>query len=106
MDAATTTTIQSPMCQALPDVSASVEIESISTLGPGLSLGHPPNSNHSTTVTSCSSTTTSPRPLDLSNHVLALLAASSTTPLEEGDLDTTTGNNTAGEDEPSQSVSN
>uniref|UniRef100_A0A673XK88 Methyl-CpG-binding domain protein 5-like n=1 Tax=Salmo trutta TaxID=8032 RepID=A0A673XK88_SALTR len=108
MDAATTTTtIQSPMCQALPDVSASVEIESISTLGPGLSLGHPPNStptsNHSTTVTSCSSTTTSPRPLDLSNHVLALLAASSTTPLEEGGLDTTTGNNTAGEDEPSKS---
>eukprot|EP00063_Salmo_salar_P026205 XP_014001040.1 PREDICTED: methyl-CpG-binding domain protein 6-like [Salmo salar] len=100
MDAATTTTIQSPMCQALPDVSASVEIESISTLGPGLSLGHPPNSNHSTTVTSCSSTTTSPRPLDLSNHVLALLAASSTTPLEEGDLDTTTGNNTAGVQEP------
>ncbi|XP_055748832.1 proline-rich protein 36-like [Salvelinus fontinalis] len=101
--AATTTTIQSPMCQALPNVSASVEIESISTLGPGLSLGHPPNStptsNHSTTVTSCSSTT-SPRPLDLSNHVLALLAASSTTPLEEGGLDTTTGNDTAGVQEP------
>uniref|UniRef100_A0AAZ3SLX7 MBD domain-containing protein n=1 Tax=Oncorhynchus tshawytscha TaxID=74940 RepID=A0AAZ3SLX7_ONCTS len=83
-----------------PCTIASVAIESISTLGPGLSLGHPPNStptsNHSTTVTSCSSTT-SPRPLDLSNHVLALLAASSTTPLEEGGLDTTTGNNTAGE---------
>ncbi|XP_041701831.1 methyl-CpG-binding domain protein 5 [Coregonus clupeaformis] len=102
---ATTTTIQSPMCQALPEVSASVEMGSMSTLGPGLSLGHPPNStptsNHSTTVTSCS--TTSPRPLDLSNHVLALLAASSTMPLEEGGLDTTTGNNTAGVQEP-QSV--
>ncbi|XP_045068353.1 proline-rich protein 36 isoform X1 [Coregonus clupeaformis] len=94
------TTIQSPMGQALPEVSESMEMESMSTLGPG--LNSTPTSNHSSSVTSYSSTT-SPRPLDLSNHMLALLAASSTTPLGEGGLDRTTGNNTAGVQEP-QSV--
>ncbi|XP_070964150.1 methyl-CpG-binding domain protein 6-like isoform X1 [Oncorhynchus clarkii lewisi] len=94
------TTIQSPIGQAFPEVSESMEMESMSTLGPGLNSTS--TSNHSSSVTSYSSTT-SPRPLDLSNHMLALLAASSTTPLGEGGLDRTTGNNTTGVQEP-QSV--
>uniref|UniRef100_A0A8C7LHF6 Methyl-CpG-binding domain protein 5 n=1 Tax=Oncorhynchus kisutch TaxID=8019 RepID=A0A8C7LHF6_ONCKI len=94
------TTIQSPIGQAFPEVSESMEMESMSTLGPGLNSTS--TSNHSSSVTSYSSTT-SPRPLDLSNHMLALLAASSTTPIGEGGLDRTTGNNTTGVQEP-QSV--
>ncbi|KAL1021423.1 hypothetical protein UPYG_G00013090 [Umbra pygmaea] len=87
------TPVQSPS----PDVDALVEAEHMSTLSPGASLGPPPtlSSSHGSTVTSCSSSTTSPRPLDLSNHVLALLAASSTATPGEGVQDRSTGSNTA-----------
>ncbi|KAJ8016301.1 hypothetical protein DPEC_G00005770 [Dallia pectoralis] len=80
-DAAVATGFQS----SLSGVSASSEM---STLNPGLNPTHP-SSSAPFSGTSCSSTTTSPRPLDLSNHVLALLAASSVTHSGEGGLDRT-----------------
>ncbi|XP_010896013.2 methyl-CpG-binding domain protein 6 isoform X2 [Esox lucius] len=76
-----------------PDAGASAEI---STLSPGLGPAHPP-SNAPSSGHGYSSTTTSPRPLDLSNHVLALLAASSNAHPGECGPDRTAGSNVPAE---------
>ncbi len=89
---------QTPLREASPQGTVAREIGSDST-SPSVDLSH---SQGSVSVVISSS----PKPLDLSNHVLALLAASSTVPQAEGcSSDHTTemvmssqGNPTAGED--------
>ncbi|XP_040909395.1 proline-rich protein 36 isoform X1 [Toxotes jaculatrix] len=91
---------QAPLQEVSPEGTVAMEVGS-NSISTSVDLSHPQSS-----VSMAIST--SPKPLDLSNHVLALLAASSTVPLGEGSSsDRTTdvemsseGNHTAGPEEP------
>lgn len=95
----TTDSVSQTSLQVLPQNTVAAEIgTSVST---SMDLSH---SQGSVSI----GISTSPKPLDLSNHVLALLAASSTVPQGEGNSSNHTtdvemsspGNHTAGPDEP------
>lgn len=76
---------QAPLREASPQVPTTTDMDSSSMSVTTVDLSHSQGGVGMTT-------STSPKPLDLSNHVLALLAASSTVPQGEGGLsDCTTG---------------
>ncbi|KAM6976573.1 uncharacterized protein mbd6 [Aplochiton taeniatus] len=82
---------QLPLGQVSLQATATTELDRvISTIG----HGHSQSSGSPVTAVASS---TSPKPLDLSNHVLALLTATSTLPHGEGSTDSTTGTTTPGQ---------